>query len=144
MTINDFEQHIDTTILERGFSYYENDYVEEVEQVDRGEFSAMVQGSDEYDVYIKLDRKGSLMAHTCDCPYDWGNFCKHEVAVLYYIKDAELHKEEPNEKGNIGKIRKEVKGMKKEMLESLIIGMAKRSKKMREEIIWELGIGGGE
>jgi uncharacterized Zn finger protein len=140
MTINDFEKHIDPVILERGFSYYEHDAVQEVEQVDKYEYSAAVSGSDEYEVYIKLDSAGNLAASTCDCPYDWGNFCKHEVAVLYYIKDAEMHLGKMDESGNLPQIRTELHKMDKKMLEGVIIGMAKRSRKVREEIMWELGL----
>ena len=57
MNLNNFEKKVETKIVDRGFSYYENDYVTEVEQVEKGEFCATVMGTEEYSVLIKLDKK---------------------------------------------------------------------------------------
>jgi uncharacterized Zn finger protein len=88
-----FEKSVETKILNRGFDYYEQDLVEDIEALGSGEFSAIVQGSDEYEVWVKIDTN-EVVEHSCTCPYDWGDVCKHVVAVLYYIRDAEMHTEE--------------------------------------------------
>ncbi len=43
-----------------------------------------VQGGKLYSVTINYT--GSLRS-SCNCPYDWGGICKHEVAALYHIRD---------------------------------------------------------
>ena len=86
MNLRNFEITVEPKIGDRGFSYYENDAVTEVEQVEKGEFTATVEGSEEYTVFIKLDEHQFVIDHSCDCPYDWGDVCKHEVAVLYAYK----------------------------------------------------------
>jgi uncharacterized Zn finger protein len=89
MTIDNFEDHIEPKILDRGFDYYEQDYVRQVKQIATGEFTAKVMGSYPYNVYLRFDDK-TVEMHTCSCPYEYGDVCKHIVAVLYYIADAEM------------------------------------------------------
>ncbi len=139
MNLNNFEKHIEPKILDRGFSYYEYDYVQEVEQVGRKEFSAAVLGSEEYSVYIQLSEALEVISHDCDCPYEWGAYCKHEVAVLYYLKDSKLY-EEPVKEGKIGKIRNKLKELKKEEIVEILIELAKKNRNLRDEIMEELGL----
>jgi uncharacterized Zn finger protein len=50
----------------------------------RGEVvEAEVEGSqpEPYSVRVELD-EGGVLAALCDCPYDWGGWCKHIVATL--------------------------------------------------------------
>jgi uncharacterized Zn finger protein len=84
----DFEADIPDQILERGFDYYQNGQVEEVEKVGENEFSALVMGSEEYEVYVKIE-KDLVTEYVCTCPFDYGDVCKHIVAVLFYIRDAD-------------------------------------------------------
>ncbi len=68
--------------FERGQSYYRNGRVLNV--VQRGQMvMAEVGGSDyePYQVQVTLAEDGIEDA-TCSCPYDWGGYCKHIVAVL--------------------------------------------------------------
>ncbi|MEL6718328.1 MAG: hypothetical protein AAFP82_06405, partial [Bacteroidota bacterium] len=54
MTLHNFEQYVERKILDRGFDYYEQDLVEEVEQLENGYFSAVILGSEEYVVNVRL------------------------------------------------------------------------------------------
>lgn len=47
----------------------------------------MVDGSEPYEVEIQLASGEEIAVHTCDCPYDWGEYCKHEIAVLMAIRE---------------------------------------------------------
>jgi uncharacterized protein YqeY len=49
-------------------------------------WTAEVEGSDLYSVEIKMNGD-EIVSWVCDCPYDYGDICKHVVAVLLYIKD---------------------------------------------------------
>lgn len=69
-------------ILERGYDYYCDDAVENME-ISEDIISADVIGSEDYEVEISLS-KGNVTDMYCSCPYalDGGN-CKHMAAVLY-------------------------------------------------------------
>ena len=75
---------------ERGASYFRGGAVSDLMQ--RGNMlSAEVEGSShtDYQVVVTLTEAGAIADATCTCPYDWGGYCKHIVAVLL----AALHDE---------------------------------------------------
>lgn len=77
-----FESHI----LERGWDYYENEYVQEVLKEENG-IKAWVEGSDLYQVHIGI-ADGEIINMTCTCPYAEGGLnCKHMAAVLYMLEE---------------------------------------------------------
>ena len=137
MNLKNFEKIVEPKIIDRGFDYYESDYVTDVDQVGKGEFCATVEGTEEYTVFIKLDKDLNITEHTCDCPYDWGNVCKHEVAVMYYIKDSELYNQ-PIEKSIFHRIKQDLEKRGKKELIEMILNLSKRKKAIKEEIMWEL------
>ncbi len=140
MNLKNFEQHIERKIIDRGFDYYENDSIEQVDQVGELEFSANVWGTDEYSVFIKLNRDLEVVEHDCDCPYDWGVYCKHEVALLYYIRDGELYKYAASaDTDTMNIIKRDLNKMNKAEIIELILERAKRSKQFRTDMLWELG-----
>ncbi|MFN8454308.1 MAG: SWIM zinc finger family protein [Anaerolineae bacterium] len=66
----------------RGRDYYESGAIVDLQQ--RGDtLRARVEGSsyEPYEVTIELEN-GELVEAECTCPYDWGGYCKHVVAVL--------------------------------------------------------------
>ena len=85
MNLKNFEQFIEPKIIDRGFDYYENEDVCKVEKLSENEFSAVVFGSEIYTVYVKLNGN-EIIEYECDCPYDWGDTCKHAVAVFYKLR----------------------------------------------------------
>jgi uncharacterized Zn finger protein len=86
MNLTDFHKHIPHKIYERGEEYYEYDSVNNVEHDYPDTWTAEVEGSDLYSVEIKFNGD-EIVSWECDCPYDYGDICKHVVAVLLYIKD---------------------------------------------------------
>lgn len=69
-------------ILERGMEYYYAGSVEALE-ADEDQITAVVEGTEDYDVLIELDR-GKVLHMECTCPYaEGGENCKHMAAVLY-------------------------------------------------------------
>ena len=80
----------------RGEDYYHSGAVSDIER--RGDvLHAEVEGSSyqPYQVTIELDESG-IVAADCSCPYDWGGYCKHIVAVLLtYIHGREEIAERP-------------------------------------------------
>lgn len=84
-------------ILERGYDYYCDDAVENMEISD-DIIKADVIGSEDYEVEISLS-SGEVTDMYCSCPYALdGRNCKHMAAVLYEWSEneAEEKKEEEN------------------------------------------------
>jgi uncharacterized Zn finger protein len=75
-------RHTTAKILERGESYYHSGAVSAL--IQRGNtLQAQVQGNEvhPYRVICSFDDSGIKQAN-CTCPYDFGGWCKHIVAVL--------------------------------------------------------------
>ena len=87
MNINDFENYLDNKILQRGISYYFDGAVDEIWRESDGVYHAVVDGSEPYEVDFEIDTAGVIASHFCDCPYDWGEYCKHEVAVFLAVRE---------------------------------------------------------
>jgi len=78
-----FQPHI----LARGQNYIDEGRVSELERTEDG-YSAIVDGTEEYEVEILLD-EDSIEDMTCGCPYaEDGNYCKHMAAVLFAVDDG--------------------------------------------------------
>lgn len=87
MKIQDFELDIDHTILKRGKEYFLENKIYSLHQTIKNTWQAKVQGTDEYTVIVNLGNNNEIKNHECDCPYDYGTFCKHVIAVLYAIEN---------------------------------------------------------
>ncbi|MBK9699049.1 MAG: hypothetical protein IPO79_02940 [Flavobacteriales bacterium] len=88
------EEVIDARIVQRGLKYYEDGAVDEPEEIEADVFEALVQGSDDYTVRVRL-KGDAIIEHECDCPYDLGPVCKHVVALIFHLQNEQL--------GNSGK-----------------------------------------
>lgn len=87
MNLNNFEKYIGDLIVYRGEHYYVNKYVKKINQTKDGDYKATVSGSKKYTVKVKLDQANNIIASGCTCPYDFGDICKHEVAVFFELRD---------------------------------------------------------
>jgi uncharacterized Zn finger protein len=137
VTFPNFENSIEKKILNRGFEYYEQENVEEVEALGNGEFSAIVEGSEDYDVFIKIEND-NVTEHSCTCPDNYNDVCKHISAVLYHIRDAEMHKEEyfSTIEDELIEVMKTIPAKE---LYDYIINYAKRNRKFRQDFFEEFG-----
>ena len=103
-----FRQHI----LDRGIEYYEDGRVIEYNFCDN-EIIAQVDGTDIYDVHIRLDEEDVLDMY-CSCPHaEEGHNCKHMAAVLFAFEgmlakqDEEMDEDEWNQLAFDEKFQKE-------------------------------------
>lgn len=87
MNLNNFERYMEKKILARGRDYYESGYVTSVEETDDNVYEAEVEGTDLYTVEVELDDQANIIDTQCDCPYDMGEYCKHQVAVFLALRD---------------------------------------------------------
>ncbi len=92
MKYNHWKRLFSSKILSRGRDYFERDLVEILE-CDEIFISAIVSGTDDYEVEIGFIGN-EIDTISCTCPYaDDGNECKHMAAVLYaweHISQAEM------------------------------------------------------
>ncbi len=91
LRLDNFEEVVEPIIVKRGKSYFRSGAIINFTE-DAGEVHAVVQGSERYKVSMEIDADGEIHGHSCTCPYDWGAVCKHEVAVLYYLREKRKEK----------------------------------------------------
>lgn len=87
ITIKNFESKINPIILERGKDYFQNGQVKDLEELSHDFWSANVKGTETYEVKIKI-KDAEIIEWTCNCPYDLGSICKHQVATIFAIKES--------------------------------------------------------
>ncbi len=138
MNLKNFERTVEPQITNRGFHYFEDGAISEIEQVEKGEFCATVSGSEDYAVFVKIDEALNIISHSCDCPYDWGTVCKHEVAVMYFIRAQQLYKQ-PFSESAFYKIKQDLGQLDKAELLAILLDLSKKSKLVKEYLKWELG-----
>ncbi len=129
MTLTDFEKFVDAKIVQRGYRYFKDDDISKVEQIGEGEFNALAYGTNIYDVYVKIDDE-KIVEHFCDCPYDWGDVCKHEVAVFYKIRSGDFV--------NIGdKIKELLSNLHDDSLRRFVSDLLNKDRKFRQNFLQE-------
>lgn len=85
LDLENFEQQIDETILDRGYRYFKKGKVAELTEVGPGRYEATVTGTEDYTVELRI-KNGEITETRCDCPYDMGPVCKHIVAVIFAVQ----------------------------------------------------------
>ena len=106
LRLSNFEQQIDPKILQRGYEYFKDGCVTDVDDLGDGDYEATVEGSETYTVSLHIEGD-EVTDYECDCPYDWGPVCKHVAAVLFYLQKDLLETEEPSQKKKRSKPKKE-------------------------------------
>ncbi|MCK8816278.1 SNF2-related protein [Natroniella sulfidigena] len=87
--LKQLRRNVSTKIYNRGRNYYQTgrvvDYDYQIINDQQLEIKAEVSGTKLYQVKIEINLKNKKVypEGQCNCPYDWGPICKHEIAVLY-------------------------------------------------------------
>jgi len=113
---------------DRGVEYYRRGAVLSV--VERaGQIEASVSGSQyvPYKVRVRIGERGVLEA-SCSCPYVWGGWCKHIVAVLLYC----LH--EPEKIETRTSIEEILAKLGQSELLDLLLWLLKRRPELSDEV----------
>ncbi len=100
-----------------------------------GALHAEVAGSDlaPYNVRVSFDEAGVTDA-ACDCPYDWGGWCKHIVAVLL------AHARDPEEVRELPALEETLSGLDRDRLQELLLKLAEREPSLARVIEGELSL----
>ena len=84
-TIDDIKELATSRSFERGENYFLSGEVGKIKR--KGNlFEGTVYGSRKYEV--SLDINNDQLDFKCNCPYDWGGICKHEVAFALEILEG--------------------------------------------------------
>jgi hypothetical protein len=134
MNLQNFEEFFDATILKRGFDYYTSGQVESLE-LDEDTWRAEVLGSDDYEVTVTLLENGEISETTCDCPYEYGMYCKHQAAVLYALRDQKSTKHPQKETKKEESLESILGQLNKETLVSIVLEIANQNKRIRKELL---------
>ena len=132
MTINNFEEIIDTHLLERGLQYYQEGNILTIEQVDKGFWEAIVSGTENYQVSIILS-EDQIIKSNCSCPYDLSEYCKHQIALFNFLKYSDLAKK--SHSGKIEKIQNIINTFSNEKLKTVLFNILKENKGMRNDFL---------
>jgi uncharacterized Zn finger protein len=122
-------QHAATPeIVERGRAYYEQERVTSL--VLRGTtLYAEVEGNEEFPYLVRctFGADNSVEA-SCTCPYDWGGWCKHIVAVcLSLIHAPETIEQRPS-------LESQISLLTREQLQTVLLTLAERDPSLVETI----------
>jgi hypothetical protein len=147
LTLDGFKKRIPSNILMRGRDLYARGAIVDLSQTDEG-WSAQVQGTRLYNVDINQEADGSLTTE-CTCPYEYGDHCKHVVAVLYALE--ELFPEALSQRAKrpvkkrrtkADRLREAVEAAPREELVSVLLGLAGEYRELTNILLLRLGATG--
>ena len=139
MTIRDFEEAIDRVILGRGYDYYEDGHISDMYQEAHGTYIFEVEGTEDYQVDVRLDDSGRIIYSYCNCPYNYGSVCKHEVAAYYRLKeylDGDSQKQTIRKKQDIEEV---LNTLTKQQLIQLFLPVIKKDRALAEKVLIQYG-----
>jgi hypothetical protein len=137
VNINNFEEQVNKTILERGIDYFESGYITHLQNISSAEWLAEVEGNyGNYNVEIELDDKNNIDSYSCNCPFE-GPICKHVVAVLLAIKE-ELNSPKLKTKTNPPEWENIIKNTPEQKLRTFLLDFAKSNREIQHELVVHL------
>ena len=150
MNINNFKEYVDKTILKRGYDYYTDRNILDTCNDGDNTYTFEVQGSEDYQVVVQLDDNGEIIYSECNCPYDFGPICKHEVAA-YYLMAEQISKVINNKAENVyssinnekvkkkkakePEIKEVLSNLSKEKLIDIILDITQKDKTLKDSLI---------
>lgn len=136
MNIKNFETEITNTILKRGRDYFRRGYVVNMYEKSDMNWRAEVEGTYRYMVAVELNEVEEIIDSSCNCPYDWGKYCKHEAAVLFALKEA-LSGQSKNSKKETKTLKQHLQTKSKEELVQLILNLSSNNHQLNSELLYE-------
>lgn len=129
MKLTDFENYIEDKILKRGLDYYNNGCIEALD-FDGEQWVAEVCGTDYYTVTVSLSDSGTITDTYCDCPYDYGTYCKHQAAVFFALRENPEKPEQPKDG-----LKAILNRLDKAVLVSLLLEYSRDSRQIRNNLL---------
>lgn len=134
---------VSNKIYKRGINYYNLGRVLQYRinkiKPNHYQISAQVSGTKKYEVKSKIRLRENTIDFnsSCDCPYDWEEHCKHEVAVFYKFMEEDYRSPKVNyepDTAQESKLTKETKAFQQVGREIVEKRIAERSFKKLLEI----------
>ncbi|HHT7189879.1 TPA: SWIM zinc finger family protein [Bacillus cereus] len=113
--LKELYSYIPKYIVDRGYEYYEDGHVEDVEIHDNKVFAFVTGNAGNYEVIINLE---DFAESSCECPYE--NYCKHRAAVVYDIQGA-----------GESTVKEKLQGLEKEELLTVLNRLLQSSKNVQ-------------
>ncbi len=108
LTVNILKSCSSPESFTRGHDLYQSDAVFDTFQKD-DLLTGKCEGSSApfYQIHVQLD-EGGIQEASCTCPYDWGGYCKHIVAlILTYLNNPDAFIEQKNINELLGQLDKD-------------------------------------
>ena len=86
MNLSNLKTYVPAKLYKRGLDYFEQDFVEQLAEAAPNRWNAIVSGTRDYEVTVKLKGDGTIVSSYCTCPFESDSLCKHEVAVCLAIR----------------------------------------------------------
>ncbi len=138
--IDDIRHLANEASFERGERYFEEGRVEIIEASER-RVKAVVEGTYNYTVEVDLDEGISA---TCTCPYDWGGYCKHIVAVLLAMAKDDVKAMMAKGESELENIESLLKGADPDELREFMRGELEAAHTMRARFLARFKRGGSQ
>ncbi len=135
MYIKDFENNIDSNISKLGFDFFKQDLVSSI-VVDDGEYTATFSDSVNCFVKLKISIENEILLSECNCEESKAAICKHQVAVLYELRNILQNK--PGKKTKKIVWNKLLLKQNKKVLADIITDLIKNNPELKSKIILDL------
>ncbi|MDR1541914.1 MAG: SWIM zinc finger family protein [Clostridiales bacterium] len=140
MNINDFKNLLDGVILDRGLDYYKTGRVLSLEK-ENNQWQAVVRGSDDYCVIVELAGDGAILTSSCDCSYEYGEYCKHQAAVFYAISNLPRAQRKQS-KSNKPDLKAILRAQSTETLAEILFAHAEKDNRIKSELLFRFSKSG--
>ena len=138
MDIKNFETGITNVILKRGRDYFRHGHVVNMYEKMDMNWRAEVEDTYKYAVAIELNDAGEVIDSSCNCPYDWEMYCKHEAAVFFAIRE-ELNGQRKIVVKETATLQQLLQTKNKEELIQLILNLSSNNSRLYNELLLEMG-----
>ena len=95
LTLSNFRDELDESVLERGWIYFNNGWVNEFREVMPEYFEAVVEEVNPHAVSWSLNEEGAFTDIFCTCGDKKHNICRHMAAVLFVYEKQAAEKNAP-------------------------------------------------
>lgn len=143
MHLPNFEEYFDDVILQRGQNYFDHGHVAKIEEVEKNHYVVEIVGSEYYTVEIFMNEADEIVDTFCDCPYDWGDFCKHQAAALFALRKernmeaSKTNSKQPSTNRKKVDLKTIVSNLEKEELVKIILHISNQYKGIEKQLLFK-------
>lgn len=135
MNLYNFEEIVDPVIVSRGVVYHENGWVSRLSFSEDGNYRAVVRGTEDYHVFVTVDKDFNIVTTSCNCPFEGGAICKHQTAVYYEMADL-LEDPDALHSYTSPDLRTVLDNLSKEQLLETIVELAYKDNVLYDQLIF--------